>query len=116
MTHLTPFTLLPQVACAEVALASGTRDVGRAPRTGVFFVVLGILTRLPSLSDGGERRWRRARRSVFRRIRIRFGARDGHAWMRHGLDQNKVRFSMVWLGGKRLSTPATALTLGFIAE
>jgi len=54
MTHLAPFTLLPQVSRAEVALAGCTWDVGRAPRTGVFFVVFRVLARPSTLYDGGE--------------------------------------------------------------
>ena len=57
MTHLAPFTLLPQVTRADVRLACSTWGVGRAPYTGVLFVVLRVLARLPSLSDSRERRW-----------------------------------------------------------
>ena len=34
-----PLTLLPEVSCANIAVASGARDIGRAQRTGIFFVV-----------------------------------------------------------------------------
>ena len=78
-THLAPLALLPEVSRANVAVASSAWDIGRAPRTGMLFVVLRVFARPPSFRDGRKRWWCRARGEVVwrqPRIRVRFGARN----------------------------------------
>ena len=82
VTHLAPFTLLPEVSRAEVAVTSGAWDIRRAPCTGILFVILSIFARPPSFCDSGKWWWCRARCNVLwsrsqSRIRIGFGARNG---------------------------------------
>ena len=66
VTHLTPFTFLPEVPRAEVAGASSAWLIGRAPRTGILFVILRVFARRLSLRDGRQWRWSGgARRGMF---------------------------------------------------